>query len=139
MDQMQQAYFEMSMKHSNYRGKVSLIAHSLGTVVTYDILCQQLQGDSRLELGFMIDCYFILGSPLGLFQAVHNSEEDFVRPKPPRVNHFYNLYHPSDLIAYRIEPLIKEAAGDPEPNPVRPPVLVPHYLNSGFNPTQRFL
>lgn len=50
---------------------MSIVAHSLGTVVTYDILCSQLIGNAKLELGFKIENYFILGSPLGLFTTVY--------------------------------------------------------------------
>lgn len=39
VDKMNLAFFQMANKHRNYKGKVSLVAHSLGTVVTYDILC----------------------------------------------------------------------------------------------------
>lgn len=35
---MNEAYNEITKLHKNYKGKVSIVAHSLGTVVTYDIL-----------------------------------------------------------------------------------------------------
>ena len=104
---MNEAFFNIANSQKNYQGKVSVVAHSLGTVVTYDILCQQLNKNPRLELGFTIDCYFILGSPLALFQSVYSTSDNYIRKELPRVKHFYNLYHPADLIAYRIEPLLK--------------------------------
>jgi hypothetical protein len=55
------------------------------------------------------------------------------------VKNFYNLYHPADLIAYRIEPLLKCRREDPDPDHVLPPVLVPYYMNSGFNGTQKLI
>lgn len=39
---MNMAFFGMAEKYTNYQGKVSIIGHSLGTVVSYDILCSQL-------------------------------------------------------------------------------------------------
>lgn len=52
-----------------------------------------------------------MGSPLGIFVSCYY-EEDFIRSKLPTVQEFYNIYHPSDLIAYRIEPLIKSYSYD---------------------------
>ena len=34
-------------------------------------------------------------------------EETYIRSKLPTVDNFFNCYHPSDLIAYRVEPIIK--------------------------------
>ena len=36
------------------------------------------------------------------------SDEAFVRSKLPTCHNFYNVFHPSDLVGYRIEPLIKQ-------------------------------
>ena len=59
-----------------------------------------------LQLIFPIDKTFLLGSPVGMFAAVY-FEENFVRSKLPTVGDFYNLFHPSDLVANRVEPLVK--------------------------------
>lgn len=34
-------------------------------------------------------------------------EEPYIRAKLPTCDKFFNLFHPSDLVANRIEPLIK--------------------------------
>ena len=47
-----------------------------------------------------------MGSPLGMFVTTY-FEESFVRDRLPTCEHFYNLYHPSDCIAYRLEPLVR--------------------------------
>jgi len=59
-----------------------------------------------LQLIFPIKNLFLLGSPLGMFAAVY-FEESFVRSKLPTVDEFYNCFHPTDLVANRIEPLVK--------------------------------
>ena len=59
-----------------------------------------------LQLIFPIRNYFLLGSPLGMFGSVY-FEEPYVRAKLPTCDKFFNLFHPSDLVANRIEPLIK--------------------------------
>ena len=41
-----------------------------------------------------------------MFGAVY-FEEPYIRSKLPTVDDFFNLFHPSDLIANRLEPLIK--------------------------------
>ena len=48
----------------------------------------------------------MLGSPLGMFGAVY-FEEPYIRSKLPTCEEFYNLFHPSDVVANRVEPLIK--------------------------------
>ena len=47
-----------------------------------------------------------MGSPLGMFVTTYY-EENYVRDKLPTCDDYYNLYHPSDCIAYRAEPLIR--------------------------------
>jgi len=74
-----------------------------------------------------------------LFQSVYSTGDNFINKNLPRVKNFYNLYHPADLIAYRIEPLLKCRKEDPDPDHVLPPVLVPYYMNSGFNGTQKLI
>ena len=59
-----------------------------------------------LQLIFPIKIFFLFGSPLGMFAAVY-FEESFVRSKLPTCDDFYNVFHPSDLVANRVEGLIK--------------------------------
>ena len=89
------------LQNSKYKG-ASIVAHSLGTVVTYDTLCLGL-------IPYQIDNLFLLGSPLGLFVSVY-SKEDFVRRNIPFCSNLFNIYHPADLIAYRVEPVIKNSS-----------------------------
>ena len=59
-----------------------------------------------LQLIFPIKNTFLFGSPLGLFGAVY-FEEPYIRSKLPTCDEFYNVFHPSDLVANRVEALIK--------------------------------
>ena len=63
-----------------------------------------MKEDETLQLGFEIENYFLFGSPLGLFISIYN-DEDFIKDRLPTCRHFYNIYHPSDPVAYRVEPL----------------------------------
>jgi hypothetical protein len=115
-----------------FKGKVSIVAHSLGTVVTYDVLRKGM-------IPFSIQNFFIMGSPLGLFASVYQTEEPFVRAKLQNVGNIFNIYHPSDLIAYRIEPVIRNSKADDDPSHVSAPIVIPCHETLGLNQTQRFL
>ena len=105
-----------------------------------------------MQLNFELENFFLLGSPLGMFVSIYN-KENYVRARLPTVKNFFNLYHPSDLVAYRIEPLLKhhfdinctaKSADSEEILPVNqetvlPPVLVPCYWNKGMNYSQQLL
>ena len=66
----------------------------------------QLIDNDHLQLIFPIKNFFLFGSPLGMFGAVY-FEEPYIRSKLPTVDDFYNVFHPSDLVANRLEPLIR--------------------------------
>ena len=60
-----------------------------------------------IQLIFPVHNFFLLGSPLSMFVTCY-FEENYIRSNLPTCENFYNVFHPSDLIANRIEPLIKE-------------------------------
>ncbi|RWS26786.1 phospholipase DDHD2-like protein [Leptotrombidium deliense] len=73
------------------------------------------------QLEFNPHCFFALGSPIAMFLTVRGIETlkpEFKLPTCPRV---FNIFHPFDPIAYRIEPMI-----DPSFSNVKP-VLIPHH------------
>ncbi|KAA0711495.1 Phospholipase DDHD1 [Triplophysa tibetana] len=144
-------------------GKVSIISHSLGCVITFDIMtgwdpvsfCLQehhehLEGEDlrwttnderhlldemqltrqrlrelqdqlqRLKastltpspkLKFKVENFFCMGSPLAVFLALrgirpgNTGKQDHIMPKSicPRL---FNIFHPTDPVAYRLEPLV---------------------------------
>ncbi|XP_065071105.1 phospholipase DDHD2-like [Rhopilema esculentum] len=63
---------------------------------------------------------FALGSPIGLFVTVRGVTSFGINFKLPTCNSFYNIFHPYDPVAYRIEPLVN-------PTIEAPPVLMPHH------------
>jgi len=75
-----------------------------------DTQCSERGHD--FSLGFKIENAFNIGSPLGVFLVLKG-----IRPRDDLEQHilptsvcsrYYNIYHPADPIAYRIEPLIYE-------------------------------
>ena len=161
-DEARKHFFELSNNGENkrFKGKVSIVGHSLGSVISYDLLTRQWplpsgvnevltkheapfdeikeespvkrkshhmfqdvlaqsvieeelsdeshEADKTLQLGFEINHFFLLGSPLGLFVSVYNEDQHFINSQIglPTTKSLFNLFHPQDLIAYRIEPLI---------------------------------
>ncbi|XP_001356520.3 proline-rich protein 36 isoform X1 [Drosophila pseudoobscura] len=65
--------------------------------------------------------FFALGSPIGMFVTIRGIDQlglDFHLPTCPG---FYNIFHPFDPVAYRIEALVNA-----DMNGIRP-VLIPHH------------
>lgn len=120
-------------KHPNFKGKVSLLGHSLGSAIVLDISNRQPDETPKnfeisKHLKFDIDNLFCLGSPNGVFQFIKGCN---IRPrdstnhkKPniqPKANSIYNLFYASDVIAYRMEPLVYSLLGKFEPKEVDVP------------------
>ncbi|XP_076833918.1 phospholipase DDHD1 [Brachyhypopomus gauderio] len=143
-------------------GKVSIISHSLGCVIAYDIMTgwdpmrfrvqeQQEQDEEVLPwmsyeerhlleqvlltrhrlreledqllgleatrtsafppLKFKVENYFCMGSPLAVFLALrgirpgNTGQQDHIMPKSI-CQRLFNVFHPTDPVAYRLEPLV---------------------------------
>lgn len=65
--------------------------------------------------------FFALGSPIGMFMAVRGIESLGSDFELPTCKMFYNIFHPYDPVAYRMESLV-----DKEFSSLRP-LLVPHH------------
>ncbi|XP_050444035.1 phospholipase DDHD1-like [Adelges cooleyi] len=101
-------------RHPQHDIKVSIMAHSLGSVITYDIITgwepfKRNYQSPKIHLNFELENFFCLGSPLAVFLALretkdfHDNENIFPLWLAKRV---YNIYHPTDPVAYRFEPLV---------------------------------
>ncbi|CAL8299732.1 unnamed protein product [Merluccius merluccius] len=64
--------------------------------------------------------FFALGSPIGMFLTVRGLERIEENYQLPTCEGFFNIYHPLDPVAYRIEPMIM-------PELDLKPVLIPHH------------
>ncbi|KAK3573524.1 hypothetical protein QTP86_026035 [Hemibagrus guttatus] len=64
--------------------------------------------------------FFALGSPIGMFLTVRGVEKLEDTYQLPTCQGFFNIYHPLDPVAYRIEPMIL-------PDIELEPVLIPHH------------
>ncbi|KAL8728324.1 MAG: hypothetical protein Q9166_005467 [cf. Caloplaca sp. 2 TL-2023] len=183
-------------RNPNFDGKVSLIGHSLGSAILFDILCRQKGPDQSssltrtkrqsrrvsnvigpggardLGLDFEVENFFCLGSPLGLYQMLkgrkiaardsmhglpiessldsgpaddpflggtsshpptaNDSDLLTITVSSPKCQQLFNIFHPADAIAYRLEPLISPAMSALKPQPL------PYTKKGIFAPGQGF-
>nr|XP_056707107.1 phospholipase DDHD1 [Euleptes europaea] len=182
-------------------GKVSIVSHSLGCVITYDImtgwnpvrLYEQLlekeyedledtwmsyeeqhlleefyitkqrlkEIEERLHglktstvskppaLKFKVENFFCMGSPLAVFLALrgirpgNSGSQDRILPRT-LCNRLLNIFHPTDPVAYRLEPLILKHYSNISPvqihwynttNPLPYEHMKPSFLNPTKEPT----
>ncbi|KAF9571221.1 hypothetical protein EC968_000817 [Mortierella alpina] len=139
-------------------GKVSILGHSLGSLLALDILNHQPFSPSHYQpipsspvyekfisfdqgthntvsLDFPVTNFFALGSPIGLFLLLKGCKlgarlsdasitgESTVEPcVRPAVENLYNIFHRSDPVAHRVEPLISRTFGTKTR-----PALIPYH------------
>nr|XP_033796547.1 SEC23-interacting protein isoform X2 [Geotrypetes seraphini] len=72
------------------------------------------------SLDFEPEIFFAMGSPVGMFLTVRGQDKINEDYRLPTCQGFFNIYHPLDPVAYRIEPMIF-------PDLDLKPVLVPHH------------
>ncbi|KUF93607.1 Inositol oxygenase [Phytophthora nicotianae] len=123
--QLNEKYRVFMDEHPGWDGKVSIFAHSLGSMISYDLLTHKpgevaINGVRFPGLDFEIDNFFGVGSPVGVMILARgdlNIEDGEFTPgiKIPNCRRYFNVYHPIDPIAYRIEPLIKQEMHDKDP------------------------
>lgn len=65
--------------------------------------------------------FFAFGSPIGMFVTVRGIDTLGLDFKLPTCDGFFNIFHPYDIVAYRIEGLVNA-----ELSSLRP-VLIPHH------------
>ncbi|CAL1155229.1 unnamed protein product [Cladocopium goreaui] len=99
----------------DFRGQIFLVGHSLGGVILWDIVTEK-------RLSFTPSALFTLGSPLGVFlHTAHGvAGAENMREKLGKVP-FFNIFHPLDPVAYRVEPLLLPELTAEPPAPVEEP------------------
>ncbi|KAF4696478.1 hypothetical protein FOZ60_000168 [Perkinsus olseni] len=89
--------------------RVSILGHSLGSVIAYDIVKIQdgddLPPEFRLTSNMDVHVLFLCGSPLPLFLTCRGVGRSDIVPLA-NCGRVYNVFNPTDPVAYRIEPLI---------------------------------
>ncbi|KAG9415715.1 hypothetical protein AC1031_000097 [Aphanomyces cochlioides] len=129
--QLNAKYQRFLAQHPGWSGHVSIFAHSLGSVIAYDILTHErdqvsANGISFPGLDFPVEFFFAAGSPVPIMalsrgHVGHNisSSSSFLKGFPrPQCAHYFNFIQPSDPISYRVEPLLMENAPSPAALPL---------------------
>ncbi|CAF0921172.1 unnamed protein product [Rotaria sordida] len=146
INEMNRLYNIFLQRNPSFNGQVSVIGHSLGSVILYDILANQTavnedevlsnnQAENRTnlcvsgtgqvsiqyeKLKFPVAYFFALGSPIAIFltaRGITSLASDYTFPT---CKGLLNIFHPYDPVAYRLEPLI-------DPKWTVSPVLLPHH------------
>jgi hypothetical protein len=125
-------------KHRAENPIVTFVGHSLGSVILYDLfngrarrLSQEFEENKtpRTDSPLPMDddemvrpaAMFFLGSPMAMFQTIRDpSVSESPRHFMDLPCRLFNVFHPFDAIAYRIEPLVDARLKDMEP------VVIPH-------------
>lgn len=166
VSELNRAYRLFKERNPSFKGKVSLVGHSLGSAIMFDVLCiqkdpkakpssqstkQRRSTEEGLKLDFEVEDFYALGSPIGLFQMLKGrtiagrpkaSAGTFVPPTTPAASiddpfaegsedhafditvssplckQIFNIFHPSDPISYRLEPLISPAMSSLKSQPL---------------------
>jgi hypothetical protein len=168
LEECNRTYKLFCERHPSFKGRVSLVGHSLGSAIMFDILCLQenqetqprgktpRKGEASMKLDFEVEDFYALGSPIGLFQMLKGrtiaarqsgaasqkpaepSSAAFLDATPsstenllgmgtqnsdlpvssPKCRQIFNIFHPTDPISYRIEPLISPAMSSLKPQPL---------------------
>jgi hypothetical protein len=125
-----------------FLGKVHLFGHSLGSTIIADMLANNL-------CPFPVDNCFAVGSPAPLFfllkhqrpigcrrlcapTAANYEGEESPEAVSFSCQNYFNIYHPNDPIAYRMEPLVDHELGTllaPSPIPYNKPGLTKLKMN----------
>jgi hypothetical protein len=108
-------YQEFRAKNKSFTSnKICIVGHSLGSIISWDILTHQnpnLPPEAHLKdiifpkLDFTCKYLFGLGSPIGLFLTARGIEPQSLLYKDLPFN-YYNISHPYDVVAYRVEPIL---------------------------------
>ncbi|KAH3686641.1 hypothetical protein WICPIJ_002391 [Wickerhamomyces pijperi] len=125
--------FEKEVKEG--KAKVSIMGHSLGSAIGFEMLSLQDPFEDDSETGenkllFPVENFFAVGSPVGLFQLLKTqkigSQSQNIRSSTeisvPQCQNLYNIFHPCDPVAYRMEPLV-----DTEYKDLTPEFIIPSF------------
>ncbi|XP_063545121.1 uncharacterized protein LOC134753247 isoform X2 [Cydia strobilella] len=141
--EMNRIYALFMSRNPDFKGRVSLGGHSLGSVILYDLLCNQpiprnpvkprsektyIRGTvaNNPTMQYPTLCFeplalYALGSPIAIFECIRGVDMLGSEFHLPTCRNFFNIFHPYDPIAYRLEPLVNPALQDVKPS------LIPHH------------
>jgi len=111
---------------------VSIVGHSLGSVIAYDVLAGYGSDEDSPALEFEVDHFFLWGSPLGAFLSIADIEHQSGKFVLPRTLNTYNVFHPHDPVAFRLEPLYYHTEEQAAPE------TIAYWANNGVRPSKQW-
>lgn len=133
INQANQIYadFLKSEDGHGFNGQVVILADSMGSILAHDALCRTSNDETvadsnvpeanrlhvtpsrrhsstteNLKLDFEVSDFFMFGSPLSIILASRRLMDSKLSSARPHCGQVYNLFHPTDPVAARLEPLI---------------------------------
>ena len=107
-EKLEKLVAQIRRHNPGFTGNISLIGHSLGGVIFFDLL------NAHKALSFKPKALITLGSPTALFiHCSHTQTERSVGFLKDIA--LYNIFHPLDPVAYRMEPLFSARFRDIAP------------------------
>jgi hypothetical protein len=103
VDMLNERVVEVRKREGFANAKFSLVGYSLGSVIVHDIL--ELGEDQSSLLKFDVNMLFLWGSPLAAYLSVKDPDYQNGKFTLPKSLDIYNIFHPHDPVAFRIEPL----------------------------------
>ncbi len=109
-EQLHSKYQRFLRERPGWRGRVSLVGHSLGSVISLDLVTHAghtFQGIHFPSLPLRVSNLFLLGSPAALFLVARRQEE-----RTLQCDHLFNIVSASDPISHFLAPLATMPSGD---------------------------
>ncbi|XP_072971763.1 phospholipase SGR2-like [Typha angustifolia] len=125
-----------------HRKEAKYLTHQSSSAVQHDIEKGYIPSIKYTKLDFKVDTFFAVGSPLGVFLSLRNIrigvgrgqdywQDEKISEEMPSCRQMFNIFHPFDPVAYRVEPLVcKEYLS-------KRPIIIPYHrggkrLHIGF-------
>ncbi|GBG33656.1 Phospholipase DDHD1 [Hondaea fermentalgiana] len=111
--QLNEKFKSFKETHPGFTGPVSIFAHSLGSIIIFDLLSRCRKDIRTPRLDFDVNVFFLAGSPLAYMHLCRGDLFDdggtyipsYFLPESVRV---VNLFHINDPVAWRLGPLLVE-------------------------------
>lgn len=131
-ERLNTAVLAFRKRRPDYTGGISVMGHSLGSALCYELFSRRVQDDQKLLSGegmrvdFIPDNLFCLGSPLGTLKTLDGTIGAAAMDMDRLPFRVFNVFKFHDPIATRLEPLRDVQLADV------PPVTVPCWINMGL-------
>ena len=111
INELNSKFDKFKQLHNDIELEISLIGHSLGSLILFDILNNKHYYE---KLNFRVVNFFGIGSPVSIFKLI---QRDKLKDEL-YCDNYYNVFHECDPIGYRMEPLLDRSLSTVKPVPL---------------------